>query len=65
MDACPISITDYPHRAKDGRFDRQDVVNWLVDCAGCGMCEQSCPKHLPLSIIFTHVKKQLEETLVQ
>jgi hypothetical protein len=29
------------------------------------MCEQSCPKHLPLSIIFTHVKKQLEETLVQ
>jgi formate dehydrogenase subunit beta len=65
MDACPICITDYPHRAKDGRFDRQDVVNWLVDCAGCGMCEQSCPKHLPLSIIFTHVKKQLEETLVQ
>lgn len=64
MDTCPICSTDHPQRAKDGRFDRQDVVNWLVDCAGCGMCEQSCPKHKPLSIIFTHVKKSLEEMQV-
>jgi len=64
MDACPICLTDYPQRAKDGRYERQDVVNWLVDCAGCGMCEQSCPKHMPLSIIFTHVKQSLKETLV-
>lgn len=63
MDACPICTTDLPRRARDGRFERQDVVNWLVDCAGCGMCEQSCPKHMPLSIIFTHVKKSLEESL--
>ena len=64
MDACPICTNEYPRRATDGRFERQDVVNWLVDCAGCGMCEQSCPKHMPLSIIFTHVKKSLEETLI-
>jgi predicted aldo/keto reductase-like oxidoreductase len=27
------------------------------------MCEQSCPQHLPLSIIFTHVKQQMEQAL--
>jgi hypothetical protein len=27
------------------------------------MCEQACPQHLPLSIISTHVKQQLEQTL--
>lgn len=64
MEACPICTATPPQRAKEGRYERQDVVEWLVDCAGCGMCEQSCPKHLPLSIIFTHVKRSLEESLV-
>lgn len=62
MEACPICTATPPHRTSDGHYERQDVVEWLVDCAGCGMCEQSCPKHLPLSIIFTHVKRSLEET---
>jgi len=64
MHACPICTADPPKRTKDGRYERQDVIEWLVDCAGCGMCEQSCPKHLPLSIIFTHVKRSLEETWI-
>jgi formate dehydrogenase subunit beta len=64
MDACPICSVDHPRRTGDGRFERQDVVNWLVDCAGCGMCEQSCPRHMPLSIIFTHIKQTLENALV-
>ncbi len=62
MDVCPICVVEYPHQVK-GRYQRDDVVNWLVSCAGCGMCEQSCPQHLPLSIIFTHVKQKLMETL--
>jgi len=61
MKACPICTATPPQRTNKGRYERQDVVEWLVDCAGCGMCEQSCPKHLPLSIIFTHVKQSLEE----
>jgi Na+-translocating ferredoxin:NAD+ oxidoreductase RnfC subunit len=65
MDVCPICSVSYPHRAKDGRFERQDVAEWLVDCAGCGMCEQSCPKHIPLSIIFTYVKQNLESALLE
>ena len=64
MNVCPICQTDAPHKNDSGRYVKQDVMNWLVDCAGCGMCEQSCPRHMPLSIIFTHIKKSLEESLV-
>jgi formate dehydrogenase subunit beta len=62
MDNCPICTVTYPRQVA-GRFRREDVANWLASCAGCGMCEQACPKHLPLSIIFTHVKQKVKETL--
>ena len=62
MNTCPICQTDAPKRAEDGKYLRQDVIDWLVNCAGCGMCEQSCPSHKPLSIIFTHLKKSLQES---
>ena len=61
MDVCPICSVDRPTRYSDGHLDRSDVVRWLVSCAGCGMCEQSCTKHLPLSAIFAHIRKQLDE----
>ncbi len=63
MDACPICTVEYPRQVK-GRYRREDVITWLASCVGCGMCEQSCPKSLPLSIIFTHVKQQLEQALM-
>jgi formate dehydrogenase subunit beta len=62
MDNCPICTVAYPRQVA-GRFRREDVANWLASCAGCGMCEQACPQHLPLSIIFTHVKQKVKETL--
>ena len=61
IQACPICSLKPPAQAKSGRYDKQAVVEWLVDCSGCGMCEQACPRHMPLSIIFTHVKRSLEE----
>jgi formate dehydrogenase subunit beta len=63
MGVCPICAADMPQTGKDGRLERKSVVNWLVSCAGCGMCEQNCPNHLPLSIIFTHIKEQIEKEL--
>ena len=61
MDVCPICFVDRPTRYSDGHYDRSDVVRWLVSCVGCGMCEQSCPNHLPLSTIFSHIRHQLAE----
>jgi Pyruvate/2-oxoacid:ferredoxin oxidoreductase delta subunit len=61
MDVCPICSVDWPTRYSDGHYERSDVVRWLVSCAGCGMCEQACPSHLPLSAIFAHIRHQLDQ----
>jgi len=64
LNACPICSVDYPRREANGAFKRDDVIRWLVSCAGCGMCEQACLNHLPLSAIFGHIQKQITESLV-
>jgi formate dehydrogenase subunit beta len=61
MDVCPICSVDRPERNAAGHFDRSSVMRWLVSCAGCGMCEQSCPNHLPISAIFAHIRQQLAQ----
>lgn len=61
LDSCPICAVDYPRQDSEGKLLREDVKRWMMSCAGCGMCEQSCPHHLPLSAIFHHIKAQLVE----
>jgi formate dehydrogenase subunit beta len=61
MDVCPICSVDRPDRSADGHYDRSGVMRWLVSCAGCGMCEQACPNHLPTSSIFAHIRQQLDQ----
>ena len=63
MDVCPISTVDRPRKDANGKLFREDVVNWLLSCAGCGMCEQSCPQHQPLSAIFSHIREQIDAEL--
>lgn len=60
MQVCPICTVDRPQRDAQGHYLRDDVMRWLVSCAGCGMCEQSCPDHLPLSAIFGYIREQLK-----
>jgi formate dehydrogenase subunit beta len=59
MDVCPICSVDKPARDAAGHYDRQGVMRWLVSCAGCGMCEQSCARHLPTAAIFAYIRQQL------
>jgi formate dehydrogenase subunit beta len=63
MNVCPICTVEEPRKDQHGRLIREDVVNWLLSCAGCGMCEQSCLQHQPLSAIFTHIREQIEAEL--
>jgi formate dehydrogenase subunit beta len=63
MNVCPICSVDEPRKDANGKLVREDVVNWLLSCAGCGMCEQSCPQHQPLSAVFTHIREQIEAEL--
>ena len=62
MDACPICSVDYPGMEANGRLKREDIIRWLLSCAGCGMCEQACANHLPLSAIFGYIREQLKDT---
>ena len=63
MNVCPICSVDQPRKDASGRLVREDVVNWLLSCAGCGMCEQSCPQHQPLSADFSHIREQIDAEL--
>ncbi len=58
---CPLCAFDFPARDAQGHYRRPEVERWLVSCSGCGMCEQSCPAHLPLTILFGHIRAQLTE----
>lgn len=59
LNVCPICAVDYPQRAEDDQYKVEDITRWLISCAGCGMCEQACPNHLPLSLIFTSIRETL------
>ena len=61
MDVCPICTIERPRLSEKGNYNRQDVMRWLISCAGCGMCEQACPNHLPLSATFGYIREQLKE----
>jgi hypothetical protein len=61
LDACPICTGDYPRRNSFGKFNCEDVINWLVSCSECGVCEQACPNHLPLTIIFGDIRDRLTQ----
>ena len=63
MNVCPICAVDFPRRDADNHYQRESIVRWLVSCAGCGMCEQACANHLPLSIIFGHIRNLLADEL--
>jgi formate dehydrogenase (coenzyme F420) beta subunit len=60
LDACPICSLHQLKRGEDGCYDRLDIADWLVSCAGCGMCEQACLKNLPLSAIFGVIREELQ-----
>jgi formate dehydrogenase subunit beta len=63
MNVCPICTVDQPRKTADGKLVREDMVNWLLSCAGCGMCEQSCPQHQPLSAVFSHIREKIDAEL--
>lgn len=60
---CPLCTADYPAKDEHGSYLREDVKEWMVSCAGCGMCEQACPNHLPLVTIFSMIREQLIQSI--
>ena len=63
FDMCPLCTADYPAKDQLGFYEREQVMQWMISCAGCGMCEQSCPNHLPLVTIFAKIRQQLLDSM--
>ena len=59
MEVCPICNLFGFSREPDGSVSPETVAGWMVDCVGCGMCEQSCLEHKPLAAIFSVIHDQL------
>jgi ferredoxin len=59
MEVCPICSVDFPAKGNQGKYLSGDIEQWLISCAGCGMCEQACPNHEPLVAMFSKVREQL------
>lgn len=62
LDVCPLCDIQYPAKDVHGRYLRPDVKQWMISCAGCGMCEQACPNHLPLVSYFAFIQGQILES---
>ncbi len=59
LDACPIYGFEVAQAGDGGVVTREAAVRWLVSCVSCGMCEQTCPDHLPLTAVVWRIKQQL------
>lgn len=59
LEVCPICTADFPRKGDQGKYISGDVEQWMVLCAGCGMCEQACPNHEPLVAMFSNIREQL------
>ena len=57
--SCPMYENELSPRMANGAVTRDAVHRWLEMCADCGMCEQTCPKEIPLAAIMTRINDTL------
>lgn len=59
MQVCPICAVQLPVRSASGKYLLEEIMRWAESCASCGMCDQICPRHRPLSAFFSYIRDQL------
>lgn len=59
MEICPLNVFELPKRDHFGHYPPAPIQRWMLSCTGCGMCEQTCKRNLPLSVIFRSIKEKL------
>ncbi len=62
LTVCPIYASEAALHGEE-MLSHEMVARWLASCAGCGMCEEACPEHLPLAAIFARVREELVKAL--
>jgi formate dehydrogenase subunit beta len=62
LDACPIYAHELAAKGNgNGTAAMKGVNYWLAACVACGMCEQACPRHLPLTVIHCRISQKLKQ----
>ena len=54
---CPFFARAWA--ASSGGAELAALEDWLLSCAGCGMCEYSCPEGYPLFTVISHLGHKL------
>jgi formate hydrogenlyase subunit 6/NADH:ubiquinone oxidoreductase subunit I len=54
LQACPVYMCDFFPGDTDAE-SMQAARQWLKACVRCGMCEDVCPRHLPLMAIISQI----------
>lgn len=60
LEACALFAGSSPFESDGVTINRDAAIRWVVSCAGCGICEQNCPNHLPLVVILARIQKHLQ-----
>lgn len=57
MEVCPVHTEILIPAVLNHRLTHGMLRDWLVACAECGMCEQACPKEMPLVAIMDRIRR--------
>jgi formate dehydrogenase subunit beta len=61
LEACPIYDSEKGH-PQDTLSLIEELVftsRWLASCTGCGMCEQNCSQHIPLTLLVSSLSHRI------
>jgi formate dehydrogenase subunit beta len=56
LEVCPV----YENQLAAQDNGSEDINQWLGSCVTCGMCEQACPKNLPLTALHSRIRSDLQ-----
>ena len=62
--SCPLYSDELAPLLENGSVTQEMVKRWLAVCADCGMCEQACPKDVPLAAIMDHINRKMKPEMV-
>jgi Na+-translocating ferredoxin:NAD+ oxidoreductase RnfC subunit len=57
MEVCPVHAEILIPAVLNRRLTPDMLRDWLIACAECGMCEQACPKAMPLVAIMDRIRR--------
>jgi len=61
LHACPVYAGDFMPSGDGGAELSRLAKRWLQACVACGMCEEACPRHLPLTAIISRINRHIQE----